>query len=544
MSDSHSNENAIDIDFTPFYEDSAPRGISNASLNKVKSKYGVTIDATDDAPGVYKIAPDAAYSETYVTQAAEALRQMHKSLAGNPARSANEILNKRNVDTILHGIPGRAVRARTATPVADMAAQTVAPAKTHKIEKAVTEAKTFKNLTFGETPWMSIDHYQRHTLADLHGYISRQNRETFLEEFERKMGVRVQTNGQLGFDVFLPVNHEGPVSSTMISQIEIALMNLQTLREAGKPIRRDTVQNELNQVIAGRLTPQFAKEAATKQTSAPAQVRSEPGMFQIFNTISDAGKKLIAKIALPHIEGRSANQKNYLANMKKSDIAFGVAPAGTGKTFLAVVALTEMLVKGEVDSLVITRPAVEAGEKIGFLPGDMGEKMDPFLVPIYTSFEKILAGGDVQKGKQMLKDLMTAGVIVISPLAFMRGGEFQRKGVLLDEGQNATETQLKMFITRLGVDGRMIVTGDPEQTDLKPVSNSVFLHYARTFETVGDDAITTSWMTEEDAVRHPKMPFILKTLRENPVPEGYNPYAVAGYTPVIAKNTGRPALKP
>jgi phosphate starvation-inducible PhoH-like protein len=159
------------------------------------------------------------------------------------------------------------------------------------------------------------------------------------------------------------------------------------------------------------------------------------------------------------VNPRTPNQSKYIDAMRRHDMVFGVGPAGTGKTFLAVAAAVEMYKNGEVERLVFTRPAVEAGERLGFLPGDLLEKIDPYLRPIYDALRELMTGEVVQKK-------MATGDIEIAPLAFMRGRTLKNAFVVLDEAQNTTAMQMKMFLTRMGEGTRMVVTGDPTQIDL------------------------------------------------------------------------------
>jgi phosphate starvation-inducible PhoH-like protein len=167
--------------------------------------------------------------------------------------------------------------------------------------------------------------------------------------------------------------------------------------------------------------------------------------------IKSSGSKIVAP--------RSPNQSAYIEAMRKHDMTFGIGPAGTGKTFLAVAAAVEMFRDGVVERLVFTRPAVEAGERLGFLPGDMLEKIDPYLRPIHDALREMMPTETVLKK-------MASGEIEIAPLAFMRGRTLKNAFVLLDEAQNTTAMQMKMFLTRMGQGTRMVINGDPTQTDL------------------------------------------------------------------------------
>jgi len=159
------------------------------------------------------------------------------------------------------------------------------------------------------------------------------------------------------------------------------------------------------------------------------------------------------------VNPRSPNQSLYIEAMRRTEMVFGIGPAGTGKTFLAVAAAVEMYRAGDVERLVFTRPAVEAGERLGFLPGDLLEKIDPYLRPIYDALRELMPGETVQKK-------MASGDIEIAPLAFMRGRTLKNAFVVLDEAQNTTAMQMKMFLTRMGQGARMVINGDPTQTDL------------------------------------------------------------------------------
>jgi phosphate starvation-inducible PhoH-like protein len=159
------------------------------------------------------------------------------------------------------------------------------------------------------------------------------------------------------------------------------------------------------------------------------------------------------------VTARSPNQGAYIEALNRVDLVFGLGPAGTGKTYLAVAYAAQCLERGEVERLVLSRPAVEAGERLGFLPGDMREKVDPYLRPLYDALYDVLPPAKVERD-------LTTGVIEIAPLAFMRGRTLAHSFVILDEAQNTTSMQMKMFLTRLGEGSKMVVTGDPSQIDL------------------------------------------------------------------------------
>lgn len=193
------------------------------------------------------------------------------------------------------------------------------------------------------------------------------------------------------------------------------------------------------------------------------------------------------------VRARNAAQDQYLRALKRYELVFGVGPAGTGKTWLAVAHAVQLMEQGAVERLILSRPAVEAGERLGFLPGDMRDKVDPYLRPIYDALHDLMDSRIVERGMQ-------TGVIEVAPLAFMRGRTLTRACVLLDEAQNATSMQMKMFLTRLGEGSRMIVTGDPSQTDLPPGQTSGLSEAVALLSEL--DTVGRVTFSEADVVRH------------------------------------------
>lgn len=180
--------------------------------------------------------------------------------------------------------------------------------------------------------------------------------------------------------------------------------------------------------------------------------------------------------------------------MENREMVFGVGPAGTGKTYLAVAHAAMLLERGAVERIILSRPAVEAGERLGFLPGDMKEKVDPYLRPLYDALYDMMPGDKVERA-------ISAGVIEIAPLAFMRGRTLAHSAVILDEAQNTTPMQMKMFLTRLGEDARMFITGDPSQIDLPHGTRSGLMEALQVLKDVEDIARVD--FTDSDVVRHP-----------------------------------------
>jgi len=207
-----------------------------------------------------------------------------------------------------------------------------------------------------------------------------------------------------------------------------------------------------------------------------------------------------------HIRPRSSQQAIYLEKICKYDLVFGLGPAGTGKTYLAVARGVEALVTGKVDRIILSRPAVEAGEQLGFLPGDMREKVDPYLRPLYDALYDMLPENQVAKK-------LENGEIEIAPLAFMRGRTLSDAFVILDEAQNTTSVQMKMFLTRLGEKASMVITGDLSQVDLPSGVRSGLRDAVETLREV--KGVSFVQFTESDVVRHPIVSKIIKAYEKN-----------------------------
>ncbi len=194
------------------------------------------------------------------------------------------------------------------------------------------------------------------------------------------------------------------------------------------------------------------------------------------------------------VHARSQNQRLYLEAIRRHDIVFGVGPAGTGKTYLAMAAALSALLQKEVGRIILTRPAVEAGEKLGFLPGDIAEKINPYLRPLYDALFDMM-------GSEKALKLVERGVIEIAPLAFMRGRTLNDSFVILDEAQNTTSEQMKMFLTRLGFDSKAVITGDLTQIDLPDKRPSGLAEVVRILD--GIEGISFVRFDQHDVVRHP-----------------------------------------
>ena len=259
---------------------------------------------------------------------------------------------------------------------------------------------------------------------------------------------------------------EGPKAAA-----EHALNLLLALYEqAQRPIDAEQLQLVLVQVGAG---------SATAGGTAPAPA---------------APDGLVLRTRRTDLAGRTPNQVNYLRNIVAHDITFGIGPAGTGKTFLAVACAVDALERSAVQRIILTRPAVEAGERLGFLPGDLAQKVDPYLRPLYDALHDLMGAEKVAKAFEK-------GTLEIAPLAFMRGRTLSHAFVILDEAQNSTTEQMKMFLTRIGFGTRVVINGDVSQIDLPRGTESGLVDAERVLRRVR--GIATTRFTSSDVVRHP-----------------------------------------
>ena len=207
-----------------------------------------------------------------------------------------------------------------------------------------------------------------------------------------------------------------------------------------------------------------------------------------------------------NIFARTERQKKYINSLFESNIIFSLGPAGTGKTFLAVAVAVNKLINGKVNKIILSRPAVEAGENLGFLPGDLKDKIDPYLIPLYDSLSELMGFEKMQK---KIED----GTVEIAPLAFMRGRTLKDSFVILDEAQNATDTQIKMFLTRLGKNTTMVVNGDPSQIDLPVSKSSGLLKSINILDNIEEIKITR--FDSNDVQRHPLVSKIIDAYKKN-----------------------------
>ncbi len=247
------------------------------------------------------------------------------------------------------------------------------------------------------------------------------------------------------------------------------------------------------------LTPDrvhLAVQEAGMETSPPAVVARAPDEVLIHTQRGG-------------IRGRGPNQKQYLHHIRTSDLTFGIGPAGTGKTYLAVACAVEALQTDRVRRIVLVRPAVEAGERLGFLPGDIGQKVDPYLRPMYDALYDMMGFDRVARA-------IERQVIEIAPLAFMRGRSLNDSFIILDEGQNTSVEQMKMFLTRIGFGSKAVVTGDVTQTDLPKQQMSGLKHVIKILQ--GVDNVAFTFFTSKDVVRHPLVQRIVEAYERHSAP--------------------------
>ena len=260
------------------------------------------------------------------------------------------------------------------------------------------------------------------------------------------------------------------------------LLNL-LYAQADKPISESTLQWLLTQAASER-----QGAAASKRSGPPTRAADRSA------TEADVEEPVVLHTRHTELQGRTPNQLHYLRQMLAMDISFGIGPAGTGKTFLAVACAVDALERHTVERIVLTRPAVEAGERLGFLPGDLAQKIDPFLRPLYDALYDLMGFDRVAKA-------FDKGLIEIAPLAFMRGRTLNHAFVILDEAQNTTREQMKMFLTRIGFGSKCVVTGDISQIDLPHGMPSGLVDAASVL--AGVTGIGFTQFTAADVVRHP-----------------------------------------
>ncbi len=251
---------------------------------------------------------------------------------------------------------------------------------------------------------------------------------------------------------------------------------------------------------AGEIIKQLY-DVTQNEPLTPARVHlflQEAGVEEVLD--ESAAEEAVVHIRRGYIRGRGANQARYLRNIQTHDLNFGIGPAGTGKTYLAVACAVEALETERVRRMVLVRPAVEAGERLGFLPGDLAQKVDPYLRPLFDALYEML-------GFERVAKLIERNVIEVAPLAYMRGRTLNESFIILDEAQNTSVEQMKMFLTRIGFGSTAVVTGDVTQIDLPKGQRSGLIHVSEVLKNI--EAMSFTYFTSKDVVRHPLVARIL-----------------------------------
>ncbi|MGS2724434.1 PhoH family protein [Porticoccus sp. GXU_MW_L64] len=291
-----------------------------------------------------------------------------------------------------------------------------------------------------------------------------------LRQIEQRLNIEIRSRG----NVF--ALQGAPQSTAAASNL---LRNLYREAASGQQLTPEAVHLSLQQALQ-TIEP-------SKTTPMTANTPSQDGDDNL-----DAFTLIRTKKA--NIKPRGGNQQRYVRAIHNHDINFGIGPAGTGKTYLAVACAVEALLRDEVERILLVRPAVEAGEKLGFLPGDLSQKVDPYLRPLYDALYEMLGFDTVEK-------LIDRNVIEIAPLAYMRGRTLNGSFIILDESQNTTREQMKMFLTRIGFGSTAVITGDTSQIDLPRGTKSGLVHVTDVLKEV--DAISFTHFKPKDVVRHP-----------------------------------------
>ena len=291
-----------------------------------------------------------------------------------------------------------------------------------------------------------------------------------LAEIEQKLSVQILRRG----------NHLVVIGEKAAADLSVALLKALYARlEAGREVGPADIDRELRMSEPGPARPTRDGNQLEMFKGGPVEITTR--------------KKLV--------EPRADAQKAYVSNLFNNELAFGIGPAGTGKTYLAVAVGVSMYIEGLVDRIILSRPAVEAGEKLGYLPGDMKEKVDPYMQPLYDALNDFLPAKQLQK-------MFEEKRVEIAPLAFMRGRTLANAYVVLDEAQNATTMQMKMFLTRLGEGSRMVITGDRTQVDLPRGVTSGLSDAERILNDI--KGISFNYFTAKDVVRHPLVAAIIE----------------------------------
>ena len=315
--------------------------------------------------------------------------------------------------------------------------------------------------------------------------------------------VNIQVKNNHSLTKISGVHDENFILLEKISNTKISLRgNLITIK--GNKKDTNIITSVVNKLLKKSLEKNYIDDEDVKSLYNFTSKDSQNDTIDLEEKNTDSNYSV--KTPKKTVYARTEKQKTYLEILKNNNIIYAIGPAGTGKTFLPVAVAVHKLISGEVNKIILSRPAVEAGENLGFLPGDLKEKIDPYLIPLYDSLSELL-------GHDKMNKKIEDGSIEIAPLAFMRGRTLKDSYVILDEAQNATETQIKMFLTRLGKNTTMVVNGDPTQIDLPNSKISGLMNSANVLSNIDEIKIVT--FDALDVQRHPLVSKIIEAYKKN-----------------------------